>query len=163
MKKAIVLDTAGLFIAQALSSYGELWTVPEAVEEVLDEDSRRGLENMIEAGRIRIDSPPRSSIEEVRRIAAEKDFEEALSDVDLKIVALAYELRRSGFKPIIYSDDSFVHRLARAIGIECVSIKRVVRGGGRIKIYVCDVCGFKTYKYSDRCPVCGSRLRISYK
>ncbi|MEZ0290438.1 MAG: hypothetical protein ABWJ42_05045 [Sulfolobales archaeon] len=160
MRRVLVLDTAGLFVIQSLTSHENLWTVPRALEEVLDEESRRSLESIIAAGRINIVEPEKRFRDEISRIAVERGFREALSDTDIDVVALAYQLKGLGYEPVIFSDDSFVHRLARIVGIESVSVRRRVSGRSVLRIYVCDVCGYKTLKRIDRCPVCGSKMRV---
>ncbi len=158
-KEVLILDTAGLFAIQSLTSSQEIYTVPEAIEEVVDEESRDKLGLVIASGRIRITQPSQENIRYIKEIAKEIGVEEALSDTDTKILALAYQLQRNGYKTTIVSDDSFIHRVARILGIGSVSIKYRMSGRSRLRYYICPVCGYRSLKRFDICPICRTKIK----
>ncbi|NAZ13854.1 MAG: hypothetical protein GU359_06905 [Desulfurococcales archaeon] len=160
-KEIIVLDTAGLFIISSFTAYKNLITVSEAVEEVLDIESKKDLDLVLESGRLIVGKPSQKYVEEIIRKAREMKILEALSETDIKILALAKELSEKGYKVTIVSDDSFIHRVARELNIKTVNVKRRVTGRSLVRTYVCPVCGYKTLKRLEKCPICGSKLKAT--
>ena len=158
-KEILVLDTAGLLIATSISSPQEIYTVPRAIDEVRDETSRSRLELVLSSGKIRITQPSKDSIREIEEIVNRQGFREALSQTDIEVLALALDLVKRGSRVVVVSDDSFIHRVARSLGIRTMSIKHRVSGTSSLRYYVCPVCGYRSLKRFDRCPVCGTVIR----
>ncbi len=131
-------------------------TTPKVVDEVKDPESRLFLEGLISAGKVRILSPSRESVEAVMKAARKTSELSELSEADVEILALAYELRG-----VLFTDDYNLQNIAKILGIEFRTlkkgIKRVIRWN-----YVCIGCGkrFSEMPPEGVCPDCGSPVRL---
>ena len=150
--KAQVIDAA-IFI-QGMDIEGV--TTPKVVEEVKDPKSRLFLEGLISAGKVRVLVPSRESIEAVKDAARRTGELNELSEADLEILALAYELNG-----VLFTDDYNLQNIAKTLGLEFRTlkqgIKRVIRWN-----YVCIGCGkkFEEMPPEGICPDCGSPVRL---
>ena len=150
--KVQVIDTA-IFI-QGVNVEGV--TTPKVVDEVKDPESRLFLEGLISAGKVRVLQPSRESIEAVMEAARKTGELGELSEADLEVLALAYEL-----KGVLFTDDYNLQNIAKTLDIEFRTlkggIKRVIRWN-----YVCIGCGkrFKEEPPGGTCPDCGSPVRL---
>ncbi len=157
---ALVIDTAGFLSGYIATIYGtKIYTVKEVLEEVKDSCSKERLELVLSSGKIDVREPSRYSIERVRAIASEENFLEALSETDQKLLALAIELKEKGHRVVLLTDDSYLHMLAKKLGITSRGVKRGVPMKFKTRVYICEVCGFSTIKKIDRCPLCGSSVK----
>ncbi len=131
-------------------------TTPKVVDEVKDPESRLFLEGLISAGKVRVLSPSRESVEAVMKAARKTGELSELSEADVEILALAYELRG-----VLFTDDYNLQNIAKILGIEFRTlkkgIKRVIRWN-----YVCIGCGkrFSEMPPEGVCPDCGSPVRL---
>jgi len=150
--KVQVIDTA-IFI-QGVNVEGV--TTPKVVDEVKDPESRLFLEGLISAGKVRVLQPSRESIEAVMEAARKTGELGELSEADLEVLALAYELNG-----VLFTDDYNLQNIAKTLDIEFRTlkggIKRVIRWN-----YVCIGCGkrFKEEPPDGICPDCGSPVRL---
>ncbi len=150
--KVQVIDTA-IFI-QGVDVEGV--TTPKVVEEVKDPESKLFLEGLISAGKVRVLAPSRESIEAIKDAARRTGELNELSEADLEILALAYEI-----KGILFTDDYNLQNIAKTLGLEFrtlkLGIKRVIRWN-----YVCIGCGkkFEEMPPEGICPDCGSPVRL---
>ena len=151
-KKPSVIDAA-IFI-QGMDVEGV--TTPKVVEEVKDPESRLFLEGLINAGKVRVLMPSRGSVEAVREAAKRTGELGELSEADLEILALAYEL-----KGVLFTDDYNLQNIAKTLGIEFRTLKRGIKHVIRWN-YVCIGCGrrFKEMPPKGICPDCGSPVRL---
>jgi len=151
-KKPSVIDAA-IFI-QGMDVEGV--TTPKVVEEVKDPESRLFLGGLISAGKVRVLSPSRESIEAVKDAARRTGELGELSEADLEILALAYELNG-----ILFTDDYNLQNIAKTLGIEFRTLKRGIKRVIRWN-YVCIGCGkkFKEMPPEGICPDCGSPVRL---
>jgi UPF0271 protein len=80
-----------------------------------------------------------------------------MSDADLSIIALAFELRDSS--PIIITDDYAIANVAELSGIRVsyVMSKGITKVGTWIRY--CSACGIVYRKNERQCTICGNRLR----
>ena len=151
-KKPSVIDAA-IFI-QGMDVEGV--TTPKVVEEVKDPESRLFLGGLISAGKVRVLVPSRESIEAVREASRKTGELNELSEADLEILALAYEL-----KGVLFTDDYNLQNIAKTLGIEFRTLKRGIKRVIRWN-YVCIGCGkkFKEMPPEGICPDCGSPVRL---
>jgi len=126
---------------------------------VRDPESRQRLELIEVSGKLEVCEPSRESLEEAARIAREAGVLEALSKTDQKLVALALELKGKGYRVVIATDDSYLHALAKRLGVESIGVRRGKPRAFKPRIYTCEVCGYTSPKRIDRCPVCGSEIK----
>ncbi|WP_456394459.1 type II toxin-antitoxin system VapC family toxin [Thermococcus sp.] len=131
-------------------------TTPKVVEEVKDPESRLFLESLISAGKVRVLVPSERSIEAIRRAAGKTGELDELSEADIEVLALAYEL-----KAALFTDDYNLQNIARTLGIKFKTLKRGIRKVIRWR-YVCIGCGrkFESRPPEGICPDCGSPLRL---
>ena len=131
-------------------------TTPKVVEEVKDPESRLFLEGLISAGKVRILVPSKESIEAVKEASRKTGELSELSDADIEVLALAYEL-----KGVLFTDDYNLQNIAKTLGIEFKTLKRGIKRVIRWN-YVCIGCGkrFKEMPPGGVCPDCGSPVRL---
>ncbi|ASJ07469.1 type II toxin-antitoxin system VapC family toxin [Thermococcus pacificus] len=131
-------------------------TTPKVVEEVKDPESRLFLESLISAGKVRVLVPSKESIEAVKDAARRTGELNELSEADLEILALAYELNG-----VLFTDDYNLQNIARTLGTEFKTLKRGIKRVIRWN-YVCIGCGrkFEEMPPDGVCPDCGSPVRL---
>lgn len=131
-------------------------TTPKVVGEVKDPESRLFLEGLISAGKVRVLAPSRESLEAVKDAARRTGELNELSEADLEILALAYELRG-----VLFSDDYNLQNVAKTLGLEFRTLKRGIKRVIRWN-YVCIGCGkkFEDMPPEGICPDCGSPVRL---
>ncbi|ASJ09793.1 hypothetical protein A3L11_10150 [Thermococcus siculi] len=131
-------------------------TTPKVVEEVRDPESRLFLEGLISAGKVRVLVPSRESIEAVKDAARRTGELGELSEADVEILALAYEVNG-----ILLTDDYNLQNIAKTLGIEFRTLKRGIKRVIRWN-YVCIGCGkkFEEMPPDGICPDCGSPVRL---
>ncbi|NPA47983.1 MAG: hypothetical protein GXO14_05010 [Thermococci archaeon] len=150
--KVSVIDAA-IFI-QGLDVEGV--TTPRVVEELRDPESRLLIEGLIGAGKVRVLSPSEKSVEAVKEAARRTGEAEELSEADVEVLALAYELNG-----VLLTDDYNLQNVAKIIGVEFRTMKRGIRRVIRWS-YVCIGCGkrFSEAPPGGTCPDCGSPVRL---
>ena len=149
-----VLDTSALMSGRPFG--GELFTT----EDVMRELQKLGaitpqLETFL-GTKVRIVSPSREALEEVRRQSEGTGDAHRLSPTDLGLLALASELRAT-----IASDDYSIQNLAEVLGVPYEPV--LERGIREVVVwrYRCMGCGKVFEEWRDPCPVCGARVRTS--
>ena len=150
--KKAVIDSA--FFIQGIDVEG--LTTPGVVEEVKDPESRLFLEGLIGAGKVRVLSPSKESVEAVREAAKRTGELGELSEADLEVLALAYEVNG-----VLLTDDYNLQNIARTLGIEFKTLKRGIKRVIRWN-YACIGCGkkFEEMPPEGICPDCGSPVRL---
>ncbi|ASJ13703.1 type II toxin-antitoxin system VapC family toxin [Thermococcus radiotolerans] len=131
-------------------------TTPKVVDEVKDPESKLFLEGLISAGKVRVLSPSRESVEAVREAARKTGELNELSEADVEILALAYELGG-----VLFTDDYNLQNIAKTLRIEFRTLKRGIKRVIRWN-YVCIGCGkrFSEMPPEGICPDCGSPVRL---
>jgi len=147
-----VIDTA-IFI-QGIDVEG--FTTPKVVEEVKDPESRLFLEGLISAGKVKVLVPSKESVEAVMEAARRTGELNELSEADVEVLALAYEL-----KATLLTDDYNLQNIAKTLGIPFKTLKRGIKRVIRWN-YVCIGCGkrFSEMPPEGVCPDCGSPVKL---
>ncbi|MCS4540971.1 MAG: ribonuclease VapC [Euryarchaeota archaeon] len=162
MTKVLVLDTSALFGGFDVQLAEEpLYTVYEVLQEVKDEERKLKAELSIETKKLTILEPLKQSIQEIEKLAIETGDIGILSTADIKILALALDLREKGFNPKIVTDDYSIQNLAAKLGIEYQKIITVGIKEIFIWIKYCPAC-HKVYPMQaqiENCEVCGTKLK----
>lgn len=109
-RKKAVIDSA--FFIQGGADVEGL-TTPGVVEEVKDPESRLFIEGLISAGKVKVVLPSRESIEAVREAAKRTGELGELSEADIEVLALAYEVNG-----VLLTDDYNLQNIARTLRIE---------------------------------------------
>ena len=147
-----VIDTA-IFI-QGIDIEG--FTTPKVVEEVKDPESRLFMESLISAGKVKVLVPSKESVEVVMEAARKTGELNELSEADIEVLALAYEL-----KATLLTDDYNLQNIAKTLGIAFKTLKRGIKRVIRWN-YVCIGCGkrFSEMPPEGVCPDCGSPVKL---
>nr|WP_048147315.1 type II toxin-antitoxin system VapC family toxin [Pyrococcus abyssi] len=148
----LVLDSS-VFI-QGLDIEG--YTTPKVVDEVKDRESRILLESLISSGKVKVVEPSKEALRAVKNAALKTGEIEELSEADLEVLALAYELKAE-----VFSDDYNVQNVARILGLKFRTLKRGIKKVIKWQ-YVCIGCGrkFKEMPPGGICPDCGSPVKL---
>ncbi|HDG64333.1 type II toxin-antitoxin system VapC family toxin [Thermococcus sp.] len=131
-------------------------TTPKVIGEVKDPESRLLLESLISAGKVKVMVPSKDSIEKIKEKALETGELGELSDADIEILALAYELKGE-----LFTDDYNLQNIATLLGLKFRTLKKGIKKVIKWR-YVCVGCGkkFETQPPDDVCPDCGSKVRL---
>lgn len=163
IKKVIVLDTSA-FVAgfDPFSINEEQYTAPLIKEEIMRNSLLRiRFKTAADSGKLKVKTPEKVFLDNVRAAAASLGDEFFLSEADLQVLALALELKTEGYTPLIASDDYSIQNVANQMGIEFASLTTF---GIRFRLQwvrYCPACHRKygaEYKYI-RCKVCGTELK----
>jgi len=162
-KRVIVLDTSA-FIAgfDPFSISEEQYTISGVKEEL----SRRSMpwvrfKTAIESGKLRVRAPGKTFLDKVKASATAIGNTFFLSETDLQVLALALELRASGYTPLIATDDYSIQNVANKMGLEFASLATF---GIRFRLQWMRYCPACHRKYpagykSKTCEVCGTELK----
>lgn len=156
-RKVYVLDTSAVIAGFVPGlAKAEQVTVQEVLEEASDLCSKLELETAVAAGKVKVVDPSRETLDEIgKRVAQTGDL---VSAVDVKLLALALDLKRSGEEPELVTDDYAIQNLASLLDlpyqrIAMPGIKEVLRWE-----MICPACNRRYTPTASRCEVCGSRL-----
>lgn len=155
--KVYVLDTSAVIagLVPGLQDVEQV-TVQGVLEEARSLTSKLELETAVRAGRVRVTEPSEESLAEVETKASETG--DKVSRTDVRLLALALDLRGVGKNPELVTDDYAIQNLAKLLEIP---YRRVAMPGiTRVLKWrmVCPACG-RTYPVTvSRCDACGARL-----
>jgi UPF0271 protein len=156
-RKIFVLDTSAV-IAGFLPGLAEVDQI--TVEEVLDEaktlSPKLGLEAAMASGKLRIAEPSQTSISAIEDQV--KVTGDTVSDVDVKVLALALDMKREGKDPEVVTDDYAIQNLASFFGIK---YRRIAMPGITRELMwekICPACKIVYPAPSSKCEVCGLPL-----
>lgn len=162
-KLAIVLD-ASAFVAgfDPFSSDKEQLIVPKVEEEIRrDSMVKMRFEAALESGRVKVRAPSQEFLNQVIRESIKVGDSFKLSETDIELLALALELKSTGWAPQIVSDDYSIQNVATELGIEFLAlatfgIKRLLEW-----IRYCPACyrEYPTYSSTKECQICGTTLK----
>ena len=152
-----ILDTCA-FLTQNHPE-GEIATISEIESELNNRQSKQYFTNMREIG-LKIREPKVDSIDKIRINSKETGDLSVLSSIDVKILALAYEIHG-----IIVSDDFAIQNVALHMGLKFSSCSGNEIKGLRKWIYRCSACRAEALEKMDSCSVCGSEkiFRVKVK
>ena len=144
-----ILDTCAFF--SQMHPTGKLATVANIDEEIINRQSKQYYISLKSKG-LKIVEPNEKSLELVSKKATETGDYDVLSSMDLKILALGYEL-----KGTIVSDDFAIQNVSLYMQVEIIGCN-----GNKIKEirkwkYKCSACNKITVKKEITCSVCGSK------
>ncbi len=156
-RKVYVLDTSAVIAGFVPGlAKAEQVTVQEVLKEARDLCSKLELETAVTAGKVKVVGPSRGALNKIKEKVAQTG--DVVSAVDVKLLALALDLRRAGDEPELVTDDYAIQNLASLFGlpyqrIAMPGIKEVLRWE-----MVCPACDRRYPPPASRCEVCGSRL-----
>ncbi len=121
--KVLVLDTGALLAGIPLIVPLKCYTTGAVVGEVKDSESRRVLEEALESGRLEIIEPRVEYMREAFELARRANTLKYLSEVDLKVIALALDLKARGEDVIVASDDYRIQETLVKAGIGLLRVR----------------------------------------
>jgi UPF0271 protein len=162
-KRIIVLDTSAFVVGfDPFSISDDQITVPMVEEEIrANSMSWIRFRTAVESGKLKVKTPSEEFLDKVKASATTIGDSFFLSETDLQLLALALELRTSGYRPLIVTDDYSIQNVAKQIGIEFASLATF--GIRRLLKWVryCPACHKKypaNYRFK-KCAVCGTELK----
>lgn len=162
-KRAIVLDTSALLAGfDPFSITEEQYTVPMVREEIRENSMVWvRFKTAIDSGKLKVRTPNEIFVDKIEASATFVGDVFFLSEADQQVLALALELKMSGYSPLIATDDYSIQNVANQMGVEFASLATF---GIRFRLQwmrYCPACHRKypaKYK-SGRCEVCGTELK----
>ncbi|MFX0136292.1 MAG: phosphotransferase [Candidatus Hodarchaeota archaeon] len=136
--------------------------IPEIFEEIKTPSVKSLMNISIETGKLQLYSPSSQFIEEVKNISKKSGDSFVLSDVDIKILALALEAQRDkNLNPTLVTDDYAMQNIAGKLKINFKPVlEKGIKNLIKWKIY-CPGCkaSFKSIPKTKICPNCGTNLK----
>ncbi len=155
-KKVYVLDASALIHSNTMQIYDkQCYITPSVASEVLDNISRLMLDIGIERGSIKVVEPEKKFLEMAKEYAISTGDIAKLSQQDLSVIALALQLRESGYDPIVITDDYSIMNVLVKAGIKYESIRFRKLGEYREWVVYCPACGATFKQNVNYCPYCG--------
>jgi UPF0271 protein len=156
--KVYVLDTSAI-IGRFLSSDSDNITTNGVIREIKDFNSRIFTEEAIEEEKLQVKEPAQWALNKVKRTMEESGDVLRLSEVDIRIIALAVTLTEN-YEPQLVTDDYSLQNLSRILKIPYRSV--LTRGIEDVYrwILICQGCK-KQYPHHYEgvdCEICGSKL-----
>ncbi len=144
-----VIDTSAIFLRKV---HGNAVTVPEVVEEVVDEESKL----YFSVVNVRVEEAKPEFVSKVLRTAEETGDIYKLSKTDVMLLAKALEIRERGEEVTVVTDDYSIQNVARVFELKVESIVQPGISKAFKWVKVCRGCGRQVD--GDVCPVCGSEV-----
>jgi len=162
-RRAMILDTTA-FIAgfNPSSIHDEIYSVPDVGRELTKSPmAKLRFNTAVKAGRLKLREPGSLSLNEARKASMEIGDLPSLSEADIKILALAIQLKKEGYTPIIITDDYSIQNVAKKLSVNYASIAIFGIKFHLKWILYCPACRRKyppDYKF-EKCEICGTKLK----
>ena len=160
MKKTIYVLDASAIIGGYYSKSRPNLTTAEVILEIKDLKSSIFLQSALDKGYIEVDDGEKEDIEKTNEIIESSGDILRLSEVDKELIALSIKLKRTGYKPIVVTDDYSIQNTLKIADIDYKSV--LTEGINEIYnwIKICKGCKKKyplNYSFED-CEICGSAI-----
>ncbi|MGZ7043463.1 MAG: ribonuclease VapC [Methanobacterium sp.] len=156
-KKTYVLDASAI-IGGFYSKSNSNFTTSEVILEIKDLKSSLLIQSAMENGNLQLEEPDKEDIQKTNKIIESSGDILRLSETDKNIIALALKLKRTGYNPIVVTDDYSMQNSLKIINLPFMSVLTE----GITEIYnwikICKGCKKKypsDYSFED-CEICGS-------
>ena len=162
-KRIIVLDTCA-FIAgfDPFSVEEEQYSVPMVKNELFSNSlAWVRFNTAVDSGKLKVRTPSASFLDRIKEASKTVGDVLFLSDVDMQVLALALELKSTGYDSLIVTDDYSIQNVANQIGVKFAPLMTF---GIRFRLHwilYCPACHRKypsDYK-PKLCEVCGTQLK----
>jgi len=162
-QKIFVLDTSA-FIAgfDPFSIQDPMYSVPGVRNELANNSLPwTRFSTAVASGKLKVQAPRVEYVERVRVSSKAVGDLLFLSEADKQVLALALELKDTGFKPQIVTDDYSIQNVANQLSIEFASLMTF---GIRYRFHWTLYCPACYRKYpadyrSKHCQICGTELK----
>ena len=115
----------------------------------------------VENGKLEVRIPTEDSLSKTKATARTVGDSFFLSETDIQLLALAFELKASGYQPQIVSDDYSIQNVATKMGIEFTALATF--GIRRLLEWIryCPAChrSYAADYNESKCNVCGTELK----
>lgn len=162
-KRVMVLDTSAFLMGyDPLSIEEEQFTTQSVISELSREDAASlRFKIATETGKVKLRRPAEDFLRKIEETSRRIGDSPSLSEVDREVLALALELKESGFSPVLVSDDYAVQNVADQLSLEYASLSNF---GIRYRfqwILYCPGCHrrFPPTSPQKTCTVCGTPLK----
>jgi UPF0271 protein len=162
-RRIVVLDTSAFLAGfDPFALADEQVTVPKVEEEILRNSMvKLRFQTALESGKVKVRAPSQEHAAKAKVAAGKAGDYHKLSEADMQLLALAFELKSEGYTPQIVSDDYSIQNVAKHLGIEFLAlatfgIKRLLEW-----VRYCPAC-HKQYPADSKfkeCQVCGTELK----
>ena len=162
-KRVIILDTSAFISGFDPFSVGDKQYSVPMVSMELSKGSLPGLrfETAAKQGRLRVLEPAPVFMEKAKETSKKAGDVRYLSQADLQILALAVQLKESGFEPSIVTDDYSIQNVAERMGLGFTPLATFgIRFCYKWLLY-CPAC-HKKYPPDHKprkCNICGTALK----
>lgn len=156
----MVLDSSGIINLRGFPPLSEStkFVMPHsAYSELHDDFSKLRADALIADRRLYLVSPSDSFVKVIQKKAKDTGTVNQLSQVDIEVVALAYEEESRGKVCLIITDDYAVQNLASITGLAFQGARIETISDFRSFYFVCPVCKYQR-KTPGECKNCGTTL-----
>jgi len=153
----LIVDSSAILSGKINSSEHEFYTSPSISSEIERSDMNEKFQYLIEAG-LRIMAPSKESIEIIRESAKKTGDINRLSEPDIELLSLAFEL-----DGVIMTSDYSIQNLAAELKIRFISLDKQKITNLITWQYQCKGCAQIFEEKQKECPICGSELRFRPK
>ncbi len=162
-KRIIILDTSAFLAGFDPLSLNEEQATTPGVEEELRSNSMAKLRfnTAVENGKLKVKMPAQEFLNTIKASASKVGDSFLLSETDIQLLALAYELKSIGYTPQILTDDYSIQNVSKQMQIEFLALANF--GIRRLLEWIryCPAC-HKQYPVNssfNECQVCGTALK----
>ncbi len=163
--KVLVLDTSAFItgFGPYLSSIPAIptYTIREVLDEINSKELKMKIELSLSEGSLKLEEPSKRGLIKATEMAKKSGDVSALSAVDLKIIALASDLKDNGIDVSIMTDDYGIQNVSSIMGISYSpaaesGIKRIIMWQK-----ICPACRKEfAPDFNGKCPECGNELKM---
>ena len=160
-ERVTVLDSSSIINLRGfptLSEKSKLVMPYSAYSELHDDFSKLRADALIADRRLYLVSPSDSFVKDIQEKAKNIGTVSQLSQVDIEVVALAYEEESRGKECLIVTDDYAVQNLASAAGLAFQGARIETISDFRSFHFACPVCNYQR-KTPGECKNCGTTLK----
>ena len=154
----VILDASAFYAGIAFSGLLKYYTTDKVFEEIRHiKSSISAIEVLVQSGNLKVIEPEAKFITSAIYIAKKSGDLVKMSEADLSVIALAFELRDSN--PLIITDDFAVANVGELSNIQVsyVMSKGITKVGTWLRY--CPACSVLYRKNEKQCVSCGNRLR----
>lgn len=137
------------------------WTTPDNLEEIKNKNTKEILNMAIKTGRMKLRAPSQDSISKIMETTKKTGDYSKLSEIDMKVLALALEFQNENWNPIIMTDDYSIQNVASYLKIEFKSVTEAgIKTQLRWKVF-CPGCDtdYPVDTKLKKCEICGTKLK----
>jgi len=159
---SVILDASAFYAGIPFSGLLKYCTTGKVFEEIRHiKSSISAIEVLVQTGNLKVIEPEAKFINSARYAAKKSGDLIKMSEADLSVIALAFELR--GSNPLLITDDYAVANVGKLSNIQVsyVMSKGITKVGTWLRY--CSACGVVHRKNEIRCLTCGNKLSSKLK